>query len=132
MAQLVRFLLVGAANTVVGLSFIFISMWLFRIDYRLANALGYAIGFGVSFLLNRTWTFRYRGRWSGSFARWLVVGAFGYGLNFLTVVFLHQSFGIGSYFVQVAGVFVYTIVAFLGARFFAFRDRRPQLTMEPI
>ena len=92
----------------------------------------YAIGFGLSFLLNRTWTFRYRGRWSGSFARWSVVGALAYGLNFLTVVFLHQSFGLGSYLVQVAGVFVYTVVAFFGARFFAFRDRRPQLTMEPI
>ena len=132
MGQLVRFLLVGAANTAVGISCIFTSMWLFGIDYRLANALGYMIGFGLSFLLNRTWTFRYRGRWSGSFARWLVVGALAYGLNFLTVVFLHQSFGLGAYLVQVAGVFVYTVVAFFGARFFAFRDRRPQLTVEPI
>ena len=131
MPQLVRFLLVGAVNTIVGVSCIFTSMWLFGIDYRWANALGYAIGFGLSFLLNRTWTFRYRGRWSGSLARWLIVSALAYGLNFLTVVFLHQNFGLGSYVVQVAGVFVYTVVAFLGARFFAFRDQGPQLTMEP-
>ena len=37
---------------------IYAAMGALHLDYRAANALGYAIGCPVSFLLNRSWTFR--------------------------------------------------------------------------
>ena len=124
--QLVRFLLVGVCNTAVGLSCIYLAMWC-GIDYRWANALGYAVGCVVAFLLNRSWTFQSRDSWRGSFARWLVVVIASYVLNFLTVLILRQGLLVGVYVAQLGGVIVYTGAAFIGSRLFAFRQMRPAL-----
>ena len=74
--QLVRFLFVGALNTTIGLACIVAAMRWLAMDYRLANAVGYAAGCVLGFVLNRTWVFGDRGPWRGSLARRLgVVGA---------------------------------------------------------
>jgi putative flippase GtrA len=130
MAQFIRFLFVGVANTSVSIACIFIAMSLFKIDYRIANAIGYLIGFGLSFVLNRTWTFRHHGRWLPSFASWLIVSGIAYMCNFLVIITLHANFGFGDYLAQVGGIIAYTPVSFFGARLIAFRSRQPQLTME--
>ena len=119
--QLVRFLAVGVLNTAVGLGCIGAAMRWLDLDYRVANAVGYAAGCGLSFVLNRAWTFGDRGDWQGSLARWLgVVGAC-WGLNLAAVVLLHDGWGVGAYAAQLGGVAAYTGAAFLGGRFFAFR-----------
>lgn len=120
--QLVRFLIVGVLNTCVGLSCIFAAMWLFDLDYRVANALGYAAGCGVGFVLNRLWTFRYRGSWWSSLVRWLGIVGVAYALNLVVVIALHQDLDVDPYLAQFGGIVVYTVAAFLGGRHFAFRD----------
>lgn len=117
--QLIRFLVVGGLNTVVGLSIIYGLMWL-GLDYRLANAAGFGVGCVLSFTLNRAWTFRHDGRWQSSFGRWLMVVAGGYALNFLALVALHDGFGVNAYIAQLGGTAAYTGSTFLGGRFFAF------------
>jgi putative flippase GtrA len=119
MTQLLRFLVVGVLNTAVGLACIYAAMQVF--NYRLANALGYTVGCGIGFLLNRSWTFRHEGAWWGSLARWLGVVAAAYSLNLLTVVALHEGLGVNAYVAQLGGVFVYTASSFLGGRHFVFR-----------
>jgi putative flippase GtrA len=131
MTQFIRFLVVGVANTGVSISCIFITMSLFEIDYRIANAIGYLVGFGLSFVLNRTWTFRHRGQWWASFVRWLIVSLAAYVCNFVVIITLHRQGMFGDYLVQAGGMVVYTLVSFFGARLIAFRNRQPQLTIEP-
>jgi putative flippase GtrA len=130
MPQFVRFLIVGVANTGVSISCIFIAMSLFKIDYRIANAIGYLAGFGLSFVLNRTWTFRHRGQWLISLWRWLIVSSLAYVCNFVVLITLHWQEIVGDYLVQVGGMVAYTLVSFFGARLIAFRNRQPQLTIE--
>lgn len=117
--QLVRFLLVGGLNTAFGLSAIYALMWL-GADYRLANAAGFALGCVLSFVLNKSWTFRHDGHWRDSFLRWLVVVAGGYALNLLAVVALHDGVGVNPYLAQLGGMAAYTGATFLGGRSFAF------------
>lgn len=131
MAQFIRFLFVGVANTGTSIACIFIAMSLFMIDYRIANAIGYVIGFGLSFVLNRTWTFRHHGRWLSSLARWLIVSGIAYMCNLIVIITLHADLGFGDYLAQLGGIIAYTPVSFFGARLIAFRNRQPQLTMEP-
>jgi putative flippase GtrA len=118
--QVLRFLLVGVLNTGVGLAFIFGAMAA-GVDYRWANALGYALGCLVGFAANRSWTFGHEGPWRSSLARWLLVVAVAYASNLALVVTLHGVLRIDAYVAQLAGVVLYTAVAFLGARGFAFR-----------
>lgn len=119
--QVVRFLFVGALNTTIGLACIVAAMRWLAMDYRLANAVGYAAGCVLGFVLNRTWVFGDRGPWLGSLARWLGVVVACWGLNVVAVVLLHDGLGVDAYAAQLGGVVTYTGAAFTGGRFFAFR-----------
>src|SRR5208282_1728517 len=90
-ANLIRFLLVGVANTLVGLSAIYLIKWLGEVGDVLANASGYAIGLMVSFVLNRSWTFSHSGAVLPAAVRFFVVFAIAYTTNLGTVlVLVHQ------------------------------------------
>lgn len=114
---------VGGLNTALGLGVIY-GLMVLGTDYRLANAAGFCLGCAVSFVLNKSWTFRHPGSRQGnvahSLARWLAVVAGGYGLNLLLAVVLHDGLGINAYLSQLGGMAAFTAVTFLGGRFFAF------------
>ena len=116
---LVRFVVVGMFNTLVGLTIIFATKWLFGAGDVVANAFGYGVGLLVSFSLNRTWTFAHNGPTGRAFVAFLAVQAVAYSLNLATVVSL-ISFGVDSYLAQALGVPPYTIVSYLGSRYLAF------------
>src|SRR5687768_4456318 len=81
-----RFVIVGIANTVVGLSSIYFAKWAMGFGDTTANLFGYLIGLTVSFVLNKTWTFAYSGAWWPAFARFLAVFAVAYLCNLATVL----------------------------------------------
>jgi len=116
------FLAVGIFNTFVGLGFIYLFKWLFSMGDVAANAVGYAIGLSVSFLLNRTWTFRHQGRVTTAFARFLLVIAVAYLSNLAIVLTAIEVFAINDYVSQALGIPPYTLLVYFGAKFFAFRD----------
>lgn len=118
--QILRFIIVGIINTAIGFGCILVAISVLKLDYRIANAIGYAVGCVFGFLLNRSWTFKYRGSWLNRLTRWFVIVGGAYALNILTVVGLHESLGIGNYAAQGAGAVVYTGIAFLGGRYVAF------------
>jgi len=123
--QFARFALVGVFNTVVGLSFIFAAKALLGWGDLAANAGGYAVGLVASFALNRTWTFRDRGRISPALLRFLAAFLLAYLANLATVFALRDLAHVDSYVAQAAGVVPYTILFFLASRAFVFLDRRP-------
>jgi len=53
-----RFLLVGVLNTAVGLSTMFLLLYIFQVSYWWSTFIGNSIGAAVSYLLNRTFTFQ--------------------------------------------------------------------------
>jgi putative flippase GtrA len=118
------FLLVGIANTLVGLSTIFIVKWGFGAGDVLANACGYLVGLSVSFTLNRRWTFRHKGAVLPAAARFLVAFAIAYSVNLATVLLLIHQFGINGYLAQFLGIPPYTALFYLISRYFAFRAPR--------
>jgi putative flippase GtrA len=118
-----RFAAVGASNTVIGVIVIYVAWRVFGWPDVAANALGYAIGFIWGFGLNRRWTFRDRGSIAGSFARYLLVCGLAFGVNLLAVVASRTVLGPGTFAPQLIGVCVYTVIAFLGSRFYAFRGQ---------
>ncbi len=119
--RFVRFLVVGVLNSAIGLALIYAAMAI-GADYRVANAIGYAGGILISFVVNRGWTFAHDGDWRASLVRWLVVVGVAYAAQFILVVWLH-GLGVDARIAQALGVPVYTLLSFLGARRFAFPDR---------
>lgn len=120
--QIVRFLAVGVLNSGLGLVVIFAAMAA-GMEYRAANAIGYATGIAFSFVANRRWTFADDGDWLPSFLKWLAVVSVAYVTQLGAVVGLHQGLGVQPYVSQLLGLPIYTLISFLGARGFVFAGK---------
>ncbi len=125
MAQLLKFLLVGLANTGVGLLCIWGAMWFLQLNEVVANFFGYAIGLVFSFTLNRFWTFTHSEAVSRSFPRWLVAATLAYVVNLAIVLVVLRLTEIDPYLAQPLGIGPYTAIMFLACRFYVFRASRP-------
>lgn len=120
----VRFALVGALNTLVGMSVIFITWHFFGFSDLAANLLGYAAGFVCSYSLNKLWTFSDRGNVGRSLWRFALVCAVAYGANLIVLFGTRSAMGPETFLPHVMGSITYTVVGYLGSRFFAFRKSR--------
>jgi len=118
-----KFIAVGLTNTAVGISIIYLLKWFGAGDVA-ANAAGYAVGLMVSFVLNRRWTFEHSGAVVPAALRFLMIFAGAYLVNLLTVLALLKVFHVNGYIAQLMGVPPYTILFYLGSRYFAFRRER--------
>ncbi|MEM9617831.1 MAG: GtrA family protein [Pseudomonadota bacterium] len=119
--QIVRYGLVGLANTVIGLAFIYLAMGVFGFAPGVANFSGFAIAFLVSFFLNRRWTFESNAHFGQSFFAFASVCAAGYGLNLAAVLTAINLADVNAYIAQLIGVAIYAVFVFIGSRVFAFR-----------
>lgn len=116
----VKFMIVGGANTALGLAVIYAAKWLGVPDVP-ANAAGYAVGLCLSFTLNKSWTFGYGGPTAPALAKFLLIFAVAYALNLVTVMQAIDVFHVDGYIAQAAGIVPYTVFTYIAARCFAFR-----------
>jgi len=117
-----KFVVVGVANTLIGLLAIYLCKWLLGFGDAVANISGYMIGLAVSFGLNRGWTFRHSGAVLPALGYFLMVFAVAYLVNLATALIAIRSFGVNSYLAHAIGIVPYTVFFFLGCRHFAFRS----------
>ena len=114
-----RFIVVGLANTLIALTLIFLAKGVFGFGDAAANGLGYAVGLSVGFVLNRNWTFRHSGSIARSLPTFLLVQGAAYTLNLICVLALVEH-GVNGYWAQVLGIPPYTLVSYFGSRWVAF------------
>ncbi|CAB3668924.1 hypothetical protein LMG24076_01832 [Trinickia soli] len=120
----VRYLLVGFSNTAVGFAVIWVALRCFGLGNVAANAAGYSVAFLWSFALNRKWTFYHEGAVGAALLRYLLATLVAYGMNLLVVILVERWLSQGSLFVQIDGMLTYTLVAYIGARYFVFPSNR--------
>jgi putative flippase GtrA len=119
--ELFRYLSVGVANMAVGLSTIYLCMYVLHAADLTANVIGYCAGVICSFVLNRRWTFASKAAWLPELVRFLVVLGIAYAANILTVLGLINQLGTNRYLAQALGTIPYTAIGYIGSRLFAFR-----------
>jgi len=117
----IRFILVGLSNTMIGMSIIYIAWHFLQLGDLVSNLLGYAVGFVWSFGMNRLWTFHHHGPVMRSFWRFAAVCAAAYAANLLVLFSARSYLGPESFLPHVLGVVIYTLIGYLGSRYFAFR-----------
>lgn len=116
-----RFLAVGMANTAAGLAFIYGARTL-GLGEVAANATGYATGLMLSFGLNRQWTFRQRGPLLPHVLRFATVMLLAWLVNVAVLLEL-MRWGVSAVFAQAGAVLPYTVVSYLGCRWWVFANR---------
>lgn len=117
--QLGRFVSVGVVNTVFGYSVIFVAMALGVSPY-VSNALGYFLGWLLSYALNRFWVFAGAGRTRGSMPRYGISFALAYALNFL-VLHIGLLLGWPGTLCQVVAGATYFLVMFSLSKIWVFK-----------
>jgi len=120
--EAMKYGLIGVVNTLLTLSVIFALIYWLGAPAMVANAMGYALGFCCSYLLNRVWTFRSQAPMGRSAGRYLVAALVAYGLNAAVIHGGIVWFGASEYWIQPVGALVYTGSLFLLSRMWVFRS----------
>ena len=119
-SPLLRFLLAGAANTLLGLGIIY-ALKLAGLHDLPANLLGYTLGIAISYALHATWSFSYRGSIRAALPRYVLVTILAYLANLATVSLVLYWWGVNGYVAQACGIPPYVLVGYLGSRLYVFR-----------
>jgi putative flippase GtrA len=122
---LIKYLITGVANTLVGLGIIYLCLYALGWKSAPANLVGYGVGIVFSFAMNKRWTFRDTGSHALAFVRFAIVLCVAYLVNLATVLELERALHLNKYLAQAAGVPPYTLVGYLGCRFYAFNNHSP-------
>ena len=122
-----KFILVGIINTLFGTAIMFVFYNVFHLSYWLSSASNYFFGSILSYFLNKYFTFKYKER------NWSVIGRFvlnisvcylvAYGIaKPLTMHLLEgMSVTIQENAAMLVGMVLFTLLNYLGQRFFAFK-----------
>ncbi|MFB0613103.1 GtrA family protein [Aurantiacibacter poecillastricola] len=121
-ATIIRFILVGLVNTGLGFLFILAGLWAGAGDYG-ANAIGFALGLPISYMLHRVLTFRpqHAASW-GEIGRYLGAFLISYAVN-LGVVTAGRIAGYQENpLVQAAAICAYAATFYIISRMLVFRQ----------
>ena len=116
--QALRFGAVGVLNTGFGLCTIWLFMW-FGASAILSNAIGYGLGFILSFVLNRNWSFNRNENSAGAgsamsnMPKFFIAFVGSWLLNITIVAAGIHTTNISPYFLQIFGMAAYTITFFV-------------------
>ena len=120
-----RFLAVGATNTLVGyLIFSAFTLWVFadvHLGYLLSLALSYAVGISLAFVLYRRFVFVVHGHVLRDFARFVSVYLVAIGINTLALPLLVEVVQVPPLLSQLIILVVTTLLSFFGHKKFSFR-----------
>jgi putative flippase GtrA len=118
-----RFGLVGVANTAIGYAVIAILDLGLKIAPPIANAAGYVVGFGISYLLNRRFVFRSAEKASATGPRYVLAALVAFALNQVVLALATRMLGDGNLAhaaSQLAGMATYTVALFVACRVWVF------------
>lgn len=127
--SMLRFLLVGVVNTLVGAGIMFLLYNLAGCSYWLSSAANYIVGGVVSYFLNKYYTFKNTERSWKQVLRfalnvavcWLLAYGIAKPLALRLLAGFDEKFQTNA--AMLAGLCLYTALNYLGQRFFAFRAK---------
>lgn len=120
MKQLLRFAAVGVVNTALGYAVIFACMYLVGLGAVTSNVIGYAVGLIVSYLLNRSFTFRSAAPPRREIIRFVAIFLLAYLANLATLVLLIRHAGVHEGVAQLIAGVVYFALSFVLNKYYVF------------
>lgn len=125
--EMLRFIIVGVINTLIGSGVMFIAFNLFRLDYWLSSALNYVIGSICSYFLNKYFTFKSNRKSAKEILIFIVnilicyLVAYGLARPLSRAVFSSLEQNIQDNIALLTGMVVFTGLNYIGQKFFVFR-----------
>jgi putative flippase GtrA len=122
MWMFVKYLMVGVVNTIVGFGIIIFCIEVLDLHPVVANAIGFLIGSAVSFVLNRSFSFRSKVSIATGLPSFVAVVIAGYLLNLAALLAAQKILRLGVYPSQILGVSTYVLAVFFASKWLVFRD----------
>lgn len=129
-STMIKFLLVGGVNTLIGCGTMFLLYNLFHCSYWISSASAYVIASIVSFFLNKYFTFQNHTRSWNQIVKFIlnvtVCYFVAYGVAKPAVLWLlpiHQV-EIQENIAMIIGMGIYTVLNYFGQRFFTFQSEK--------
>lgn len=119
--EFIRFLFVGMANTAVGYGTILLCQYGLGLGYVAANAMGYAVGGTVSYLLNRHYTFASRRAHREALPRFVATVGVCYAINLGMLELAVQRLQWPAPVAQGVAMIAYTLSFYFLSRLVVFR-----------
>lgn len=119
--QFFRYALVGVASNV-ALYSAYLLMTSVGLGHKTAMTLVYIVGVLQTYIVNRRWTFLYRGEISGSMLRYVAAYASGYLFNLVALLVLVDVFDLPHRVVQGILILLVAVLIFLLQKYWVFRQ----------
>lgn len=125
---MLKFVLVGVLNTLVGSAIMFAAYNLLHLSYWVSSALNYIFGSVLSYFLNKNFTFQNKSRGWKPVLRFTVnivvcyAIAYGVARPLTRLALSGMSASIQDNGAMLVGMCLFVVVNYFGQRFFAFKD----------
>lgn len=129
-SQLLKFIMVGIINTVVGYGVMFATYNILHWDYWIASALNYTVGSICSFFLNKYFTFRSRTFQAMELLKFIIcislcyLIAYGFARSAIRWIARAMLHTIQDNLAMVMGSILFTCLNFFGQKFFVFQKKK--------
>lgn len=129
---MIKFVIVGVVNTLVGSGAMFLLYNFAGCSYWFSSAANYVIGGIVSFFLNKYFTFQNKERSFYQVVKFIICVAVCYFIAYglakpaAEILLENQSTTIKENVAMVAGMGIYTVLNYIGQRFFAFEKKEKE------
>lgn len=118
--QEIRFLIVGAINTVVGYGTYAILLFI-SYPYLIANTISMIVGVANSYLWNRFFTFKSKGKAASEIVRFSFVYLISYCCSMLFLYLIVGQLGMNAYIAGGLNIIVTTLISWFGHKNFSFK-----------
>ncbi|OCB23473.1 hypothetical protein A5674_24230 [Mycobacterium malmoense] len=118
-AQFIRYVLIGfALNAALYAAYLFLTSWM--MGSETAMTITFSVGVLLSFIANRSITFRHRGHRFAALGRYLTSYAVVYLINFCALWIFAGRIGVPHQIVQACAIFVLALLAFIMQKYWVF------------
>lgn len=122
--QFLKYSIVGVSNALIGFGTMFFLYNFLKVNYIIANTIGYIFGLINSFMWNKRWTFQSGNHYSKEIFRFILVFIASYISNLAFLVTLVEIFGLNKNISFILSSVIYVIVGFTANREWTFSKRK--------
>ena len=134
-STIIKFIIVGVVNTVVGWVAMFLSLWLLTkmganhtISYWIPSGVNIVVGSIVSYILNKHFTFQSNTTGKEDIGKFIInilicyVVAYGIAQPIAKLIFKHAGVMVLKIISLLSGSILFTIINYFGQRFWVFKE----------
>lgn len=118
--QLLKYLIVGIVNTLVGYGAFLVFVRALQITPEIANALSYALALTIAFTLNKIYVFERAAVTWRAIAKFIISFLVSFTINQLVFILTYRALGFSAEISQLPAMIAYTLIFYALNKYFVF------------